>query len=143
MPHALDAETGYRAGSRFSFLDLIEVAQPASPIRWLADLVLVPGGARKVIQRDAAEFLEHLLEVNSTRVQSHILNRLQDSRSRLEVEIRKLLHEVSRIAEQALTHARSAQTADGPAVESALSRLAQLDRAIRELRAPHEFQAEP
>jgi GTP-binding protein EngB required for normal cell division len=132
MPHALDPETGFRAGSRFSFLDLIEIAQPASPLRWLADMALAFVGARKVIQKQAAEFLEHLLDSNSARVQSDILNRVQESRGRLEVEIRKLLHEVSRIAEQALAHARSAQSAGASAVQSELARLAQLDQEIHE-----------
>ena len=39
MPHALDPETGFRTRSEFLFRDMIEVAQPASPLRWLADLV--------------------------------------------------------------------------------------------------------
>ena len=137
MPHALDAETGFRTASRFSFLELIELAQPASPLRWLADLVLVAVGAGRVIGRDAEEFLEHLLETNSTRVQSDVLNRVQESRGKLEVEIRKLLHEVCRIAEQALAHARSAREAGTPAVESALSRLAHLEDEIRDTRSAH------
>jgi GTPase SAR1 family protein len=131
MPHALDAETGFRTASRFSFLDLIELAQPASPLRWVADLFLAAVGARKLIQGDAEEFLEHLLETNSTRVQSDVLSRVQESRGKLEVEIRKLLHEVCRIAEQALTHARSAREAGAPAVQSALARLARLELEIR------------
>jgi Dynamin family len=134
MPHALDAGTGLRIGARFSFLELIEVAQPASPLRGLADLFLGLVGARKVIQQDAAEFLDHLLETNSARVQSDILNRVQESRGRLEVEIRKLLHEVSRIAERALAHARSAQIAGAPAVESALARLNRIEQQVRETR---------
>lgn len=132
--HALDVETGFRAGSRFSFPDLIEIAQPASPLRWLADTALALVGARKVIQRQVAEFLEHLLDTNSARILSDILNRVQESRSWLEVEIRKLLHEVSRIAEQALAHARSAQTAGASVVQSQLARLAGLEQEIRELR---------
>lgn len=134
MPHALDAETGFRAGSHFSFLGLIEIAQPASPLRWSADMALAFVGARKVIQRQVGEFLEHLLDTNSARVQSDILNRVQESRGRLEVEIRKLLHEVSRIAEQALAHARSAQTSGASAVQSELARLARLEKEIRESR---------
>lgn len=130
MPHALDAETGFRISSRFSFLDLIEVAQPASPLRWLADLGLGLVGARKIIRQNAAEFLEHLLETNCTRIQSDILNRVQESRGRLELEIRKLLHEVSRIADQALTNARSAQMAGATAIESALIRLHRIEKEI-------------
>ena len=134
MPHALDAETGFRIRSRFSFLDLIEVAQPASPLRWLADLVLAFVGARKLIQSDATEFLEHLLETNTARVQSDVLNRVQESRGRLEVEVKKLLHEVSRIAEQALAHARSARHAGAASVESALARLSRLEQEVYALR---------
>jgi hypothetical protein len=67
-------------------------------------------------------------------VQSDVLNRVQESRGRLEVEIRKLLHEVCRIAEQALTHARSAREAGAAAVQSALDRLSRLENEIRDRR---------
>jgi hypothetical protein len=49
--------------------------------------------------------LGKLLETNSTRVPGDILDRVQESRGQLEAEIRKLLHEVSRVAEQALRRA--------------------------------------
>lgn len=69
-------------------MEFVEVAQPASPLRWLADVLLQLVGARKLIQNDACEFLVKLIETNSTRVHSDILNRIQESRGRLEVEIR-------------------------------------------------------
>jgi ribosome biogenesis GTPase A len=134
MPHALDPETGFRVRSTFTFLDFIEVAQPASPLRWLADVILPLVGARRVIQRDGQKFLAKLLETNSTRVQSDILNRVQESRARLEVEIRKLLHEVSRIAEQALVRARKLKEEGEPAVEAELSRLDHLQHEVEALR---------
>lgn len=43
-----------------------------------ADVILALVGARKVLADDAGEFLARLLEVNSTRVQSDILNRVQE-----------------------------------------------------------------
>jgi hypothetical protein len=131
MPHALDPEAGFRIRSRFTFHDLIDIAEPASPLRWGADLILGFVGARGVIEDDARQFLTHLLETNCTRVQSDILNRVQESRNRLEVEIRKLLHEIRRIADQALTHARAAQAEGAPAVQAALARLARLGHEIR------------
>lgn len=137
MPHALDAETGFRVKSEFSFLDLIEIAQPASPLRWLADLILGVVGMRRAIEADGYEFLVRLVETNSTRVQSDILNRVQESRNRLEAEIRKLLHEVSRIAEQALTNARTAQAAGVSAVQAAFERLDRLEREILGVRLPY------
>jgi Dynamin family len=132
MPHALDPETGFRIRSKFSFLDLIEIAQPASPLRWLADVFLGLVGARRPIASDAREFLVRLLETNSTRVQSDILNRVQESRSRLEVEIRKLLHEVSRIAQEALSRARTAHAAGTAAVQAEFERLDRLEKSTRE-----------
>ena len=130
MPHALDPEKGLRVRSRFIFEDFIGTAQPPSPLRWLADVLLPLVGARKVITNEAREFLRHLLEVNSSRVQNDVLNRIQDSRGRLEAEIRKLLHEVSRIAEQALGRARRVKEEGTPAVESAIERLNRLERDV-------------
>jgi GTP-binding protein EngB required for normal cell division len=133
MPNALDPEKGFRVRSNFYFEDFIGTAQPPSPLRWLADFILPLVGARKVITNEAQEFLRHLLEINSTRVQSDVLNRIQDSRDRLEVEIRKLLHEVSRIAEQALVRARKAKEEGSPAVESAIERLNRLEQSVSAL----------
>ena len=133
LPHALDPEAGFLVRSRFTFHDLVEIAQPASPLRWAADLVLGICRAHRVIDADARRFLAHLLETNCTRVQSDILNRVQESRSRLEVAIRKLLHEIRRIAEQALTHARAAQAEGAPAVRAARARLDRLELEIRQL----------
>jgi hypothetical protein len=130
MPHALDPETGFRTRSEFLFRDMIDVAQPASPLRWLADGVLGLVGARGVIENEGREFLSRLLEVNCSRVQNDILNRVQESRGRLEAEIRKLLHEVSRIAVEALTHAREARSAGAAAVEAAVARFDRLEREV-------------
>jgi len=130
MPHALDPETGFRTRSEFLFRDMIDVAQPASPLRWLADLVLGLVGARSVIERDGREFLGRLLEVNCSRVQNDVLNRVQESRGRLEAEIRKLLHQISRIAVEALAHAREAQASGAAAVQAAGARLDHLEREI-------------
>ena len=133
MPHALDSEKGFRVRSRFTFEDFIGTAQPPSPLRWLADIFMPLLGARKVITNEAREFLRHLLEVNGSRVQNDVLNRIQESRDRLEVEIRKLLHEISRIAEQALDRARKVKEEGAPAVQSAIERLNRLEREVSAL----------
>jgi hypothetical protein len=119
MPHALDPEAGFRVRSTCTFADYIQVAQPVSPLRWLADVFLSFIGALYFIKNDGREFLVTLLEVNSTRVQSDILNRIQESHGHLDVEIRKLLHEVSRVAEQALSNARRVREEGASAVEAA------------------------
>jgi hypothetical protein len=102
-------------------------------LRWLADVFLPLVGGRGLITNDAREFLRHLLEVNSSRIQNDVLNRIQESRNRLEVEIRKLLHEVSRIAEQALDRARKVKEEGTPAVQSAIERLNRLEREVSAL----------
>jgi hypothetical protein len=130
MPHALDPEKGFRIRSRFTFEDFIGTAQPPSPLRWLADVFLPLVGAKTLITNDAREFLRHLLEVNSSRVHNDVLNRIQESRDRLEVEIRKLLHEISRIAEQALERARKVKEEGTPAVESAIERLNRIEQDV-------------
>lgn len=130
VPHALNPDKTFRVRSSFSFEDFIGTAQPASPLRWLADIVLPLVGGRKVITNDAKEFLRHLLEVNSSRVQNDVLNRIQESRDRLEVEIRKLLHEIRRIAAEALDRARKIKEEGTPAVQSAIERLDQMERDI-------------
>ncbi len=134
MPHALDSESGFQVKSHFTFLSLIEVAEPASPLRWLADLFLGAIGLRHVIDANALEFLIQLLESNSSRVQSDILNRVKESRGQLETEIRKLLHEVSRVAEQALIHARATREAGASAIQKALARCDGLEVEIRTLK---------
>jgi hypothetical protein len=133
MPNALDSEKGFRVPSRFTFEGLIHVAHPASPLRYLADVFL--GGVRvfSSIERDAQEFLNYLMEMNSTRVQSDVVARVQESRGQLEVEIRKLLHEVSRMAERALKHARAARAEGASAVEAALARLNAVEREVLSL----------
>ncbi len=136
MPHALDPETGFRVRSEYRFRDMIEIAQPASPLIWLADLALGLVGASGVIEREGREFLARLFEVNCSRVQNDILNRVQESRDRLEVEIHKLLHEISRIAVDALEHAREAHAAGAPAVEAAAARLNQIESEVSVLTAP-------
>jgi hypothetical protein len=133
MPHALDPEKGMRVRSSFIFEDFIGTAQPPSPLHWLADIILPLVGGRQVITNEAREFLRHLLEVNSARVQNDVLNRIQDSRGRLEAEIRKLLHEISCIAEQALDRARKVNEEGTPAVQSALTRLNRLEREVSAL----------
>ena len=134
MPRPLDAEQGFRTRSRFYFHDFIELAQPASPLRFLADLVLGLIGARGSITRDGHGFLDHLMATNANRVQSDVDKRVGDGKSRLETDIRILLHEVTAVAERALKHARAAQTEGASAVEDALAKLAAVSAEIRQLR---------
>jgi hypothetical protein len=141
MPNALDSGRGFRVPSRFTFEQLLRVSLPASPLRYLADVILGAVQAFALIEREAREFLDHLVDMNCTRVQSDVVNRVHESRSRLELEIRKLLHEVSRIAERALERARAIRFEGASAVEAAVTQLDTVELAIKGLRPPGETSA--
>jgi hypothetical protein len=83
------------------------------------------------IERDGIAFVERLLEVNSTRVQSDVNERVLESRHRLEADIRPLLRDVAHVAERALAHARAAQRSGAAGVQSALTRFDSLEREIQ------------
>ncbi len=79
LPADLDPDAGLRADSQFQFHVIERVAAPASPFIFLSDLLLGAVGFRKLIVRDAVEFLGQLLEVNSARVQSDVEERVPRS----------------------------------------------------------------
>jgi ribosome biogenesis GTPase A len=136
MPKALDSDCGFLVPSHFSFERSLHVAMPASPLRYIADLFLGIVHAYVVIANEAKAFLAYLMDMNSTRVQSDVINRVQESRGLLQVEIRKLLHEVTRIAEHALQRARTAKSEGASAVQSALGELGRIESSLRSLSAP-------
>jgi hypothetical protein len=55
---------------------------------------------------------------------------MQDSRGRLETEVRKVLHEVSRIAKEALVRAHKLKEEGQPAAEAKLGRLDHLEKEV-------------
>ena len=131
--HALDQDAGFRVRSEFRFRDFIHIAQPSSPVRRFGDMCLGLLGLRRYIDKDAQRFLDWLFEVNSSRVQNDILNRIEESRNRLEVDIRRLLHEVGRVAEKALARAKNVREEGAPAINASLGRLDGLEQEIREI----------
>jgi GTP-binding protein EngB required for normal cell division len=131
LPEDLGSDQGLSVKSQFYFNVIERMAAPASPFLFIWDLLLGALGLRGGIIRDAQEFLEELLEVNSSRVQSDVDERLRESRKKLETEIKGVLREASAIADRALARARTAQTAGTSAVEGAVARLAVVEREIR------------
>lgn len=116
----------------------MRIAQPASPFRYVADQALGLMRAYGGIAGDALRFVGDLMEINSSRVQNDIDERMRESRRQLESEIRGLLHDVRSIAERAIVHAREAHAAGAQAVTAALERLAALEAEVRSLRGPED-----
>jgi GTPase Era involved in 16S rRNA processing len=131
LPEELNRDQSLQARSHFYFNVLENVAAPASPFLLVSDLVLGILGLRGRFVHDAQAFVDHLLEVNSSRVQYDVDERVRESRRKLETGIRELLREASAIAERALARARTAQAAGASAVEGAVVRLAVVEREIR------------
>ncbi|MGA7921683.1 MAG: dynamin family protein [Candidatus Acidiferrales bacterium] len=98
LPEDLCPDQGLSARSQFRFHVIERVAAPASPLLFISDLVLGSMGIRGEIFRDAQEFLDQLLEVNTARVQSDVDERVRENRKRLEAEVKTVLQEASAIA---------------------------------------------
>jgi GTPase Era involved in 16S rRNA processing len=135
LPKSLDAEHGFRTRSRFFFHDMITIAQPASPLLYSFDAVMGALHIRRWMEKDAANFLEQLLDTNASRVQGDVEQRVVESRLRLESDVRRLLREVSASAEQALSKARELVAAGTNAVQNELERLRKLQRELNTLAA--------
>jgi len=130
LPKELKSEQDFRVRSEFRFHDYLELVSPASPVRYVADLVLGILWAHRMIGAEAHEFLDRLLETNSERVRNDLENRVTESRHRLEAEIRAMLRELSAVAERALARARAAHAAGKAAVTSSLQRLARIEAEL-------------
>ena len=137
LPDRLDVASGFAARSQFYFNELIRLARPTSPLRFALDAVLGIVGFTRPILADAERFLNWLLEMNSTRVESDLNERVLDSRRRLEASVRTRLHDGLASAERALARAKSTRAAGAPAVQQELARLSRLEEQVRELVFDH------
>jgi putative ribosome biogenesis GTPase RsgA len=126
LPVELPAETSFRAKRSFYFTELVTVAGPG-PAGWLATAIAPRRVARAAAERDARQYLERLIASNSSRVAYDLVDRLGESRRRLETEIVSLLGEISASAARALALARDRHERGAGAVEAELGRL----RAVR------------
>ena len=133
LPKSLDADQGFQSRSRFFFHDVITIAQPASPLLYSIDALMGAFRIRGWFRRDAESFLNELLQTNASRVQGDVEQRVVESRLRLELDVRKLLREVSASAERALSNARELMAAGTSAVEHELERLRKLQEELNSL----------
>ncbi len=106
-----------------------------TPIGWLVDLVRSRDAAIRAAVRQAGEYLDVLVESNSSRIANDLVERTAASRKRLEAEIRVRLREVSDRARRALSEARLRMSEGQDAVENELSRLESLRTQVDSLLA--------
>lgn len=132
----LSAEAVFYAKSDFHFTEMLTVA-PSSVSSWLRDLGKTRSRQIRAVERDAVEYLERLLEVNSARIKNDFVNRVVESQRLLETEIRNRLRELAGSAERALLGARQAQAAGSPVVSAKLEQIHHLRSQIQALHYDH------
>jgi len=117
--------------STFFFKDLIRVAEPASPLRFAADVVLGAARIRHPFERDAQGLLDWLLEMNSSRVEHDVLARVAAGRRELEGRVRGALRAASGRGREVLVRADALRAAGQEQVRAELERLSGLEAEIR------------
>jgi hypothetical protein len=134
LPSGLGHEAGFRAKSGLFYTELLAVAQP-SLLSWALDRVRTPGTLRRAVGRDAAAYLERLLSSNSARIQNDLIERVRESRRRLEAEIRSRLSEAVQSAVSALERAKARHAEGEASVAAELGRLDGLRRSAQQIGA--------
>ena len=122
LPPGLGPEAGFRAKSGLFYTELLTAARQTA-WSWLADRVRSRGALRRAVKRDTAAYLAHLLSTNSARVQNDLIDRVRESRRRLEAEIRARLSDAVRSARSALEQAKSRRAEGDASVAAELHRL--------------------
>ncbi len=126
----LEPEAGFRARSHFYHHDLLTLTR-RTPVVWLSDLVRSPSAALTAVERDTGQYLLRLLDTNSSRVENDLIQRVDESRRRLEQDLQARLREVSGSAERALALARNARAKGDEAIRLELQRLDDVRRRVQ------------
>ncbi|MFZ0287425.1 MAG: dynamin family protein [Terriglobales bacterium] len=130
LPGELDIDRVFCAPSEFRFYEFIHLALPASPVRYMVDLLLGAVRAHHAIDGGAGKFLDLLLEANSERVRNDLEQRVSESRRHLEAEVRAILRELCAAAERALARARVAHAQGAASVELSLRKLCEIEAEL-------------
>jgi GTPase Era involved in 16S rRNA processing len=132
LPDRIDVEAGFRTPRRFVETDVLRLASPRFITRIL-DVAGPRSAAIRAIQRDVGNYFDYLLEVNSSRVEHDLNDRVRESGRALEAEIRSLLNHIVASAQRALAEARARHIEGEAAVRLELDRLAVFEREIKAL----------
>jgi hypothetical protein len=136
LPASIPPEARFRVKRQFYFTELLTIASP-DPATWLVGLLGPRRLARAAARRDAAAYLDRLVRANGARVANDLIDRVAESRRRLEAELAALLREVATSAERALERARERHAAGAEAIRAELDRLDALrDRLLALRRKP-------
>ncbi|HEX5386663.1 MAG TPA: dynamin family protein [Gemmatimonadales bacterium] len=126
------ATDGFATPRRFYFTALMQYHYRAAPGRQLAERLMPAAVRRRRATAAANSYLNHLLEVNASRVEGDLAERIAESRRCLERATRAEMREVRRASLDALARARATQEAGERAVAHELG---QIERWLEEIRA--------
>jgi hypothetical protein len=133
LPSSVPPEAGFRAQRHFYFTELLTITR-ADPVTWLVGRLGLRRLARAVALRDGRDYLERLVDSNGARVSNDLIDRVAESRRRLEAELAALLREVATSAERALERARERHAAGAEAIRAEVDRLDRLRDRLLTLR---------
>jgi GTP-binding protein EngB required for normal cell division len=105
----------------------------------IVDVVLPAAYRRRAVAKDAARYVERVLEVNSARVSNDFIERVTASRRALEREVRERLQELAMSAGRAVARARAAKEDGLTAVAARLSWLDERRQELQTLRQTSLF----
>lgn len=131
---AIDLDPAFTTASRFYFHDVESLVRTASPWPSIVDSLRSRTSTSRDAARRASWYLEQLLRINSTRVHNDIDDRVVESGRRLEVEMRRMLQEVSASAERALQRARLVRADGAERVTGEIHRLEALLAEVDDMR---------
>jgi Dynamin family len=135
LPEMLPPEAGFRQISRFSFHDLPVLVAATARGQWWADHLRFPAAERRAVRRDSLEYLTQLIDINGTRVQNDLDERVLESRRQLQTDVEGILRAAYESAGRAAARARRAQEAGTEAVADELARVAVLRRDVLAVQA--------
>jgi GTP-binding protein EngB required for normal cell division len=133
LPRTLPPEAGFRLNRHFYFHDLSVLVTATAKQQWLLDRLRTRAAARRQIWKDTAVYVRQLLDMNTTRVQNDLDERVAESRRHLEAEVQTVLEQVYVSAEHALARAQATRSAGAQAVEHELAHLVALRREMEDL----------
>jgi hypothetical protein len=128
LPPPIGSEAGLRVGSHLYYTELLRLTSP-SVGRLLLDLVQRHRQAVRDVLVRGTQYLERLLASNSARIQNDLIDRVRESRRRLEADLRARLHEALEVAESAIGRAQDRHAAGQEAVRAEIERLEALRAA--------------
>jgi GTP-binding protein EngB required for normal cell division len=129
LPLAVSPETGFRVRSRLYYTSML-VLTSQTPAGFFLDLLRSRERELAALERRVGRFLATLIFTNASRIVNDFDDRVLESRRQFEFQIRKMLTEVTALAEHALARAKERQEQGSQAVQAEVERIDSLSARL-------------